>query len=310
MQNIPIMKRIVENMGKVMVGQSSAAKLMVVCLASGGHVLVEDVPGIGKTTLAYALAKSIGVSFNRIQFTPDILPSDITGFSMYNPKTSEFEYKKGGIMSNIILADEINRTSPKTQASMLEVMEEKQVTVDGVAYAVPDPFMVIATQNPVEYMGTYPLPEAQLDRFLMKVTMGYPDLENEIDILFRFQKNNPLHNLDAVASGEQIKELRNQVRQVHVERAIGDYIVEIVQGTRRIENILLGCSPRASLYLMRASQALALFMGRDYVIPDDVKSLVLPVLSHRIVLKQEARIRKVTVESILSAIVSNIKVPA
>ena len=310
MRNIPIMKRIVENMGKVMVGQSSAAKLMVVCLASGGHVLVEDVPGIGKTTLAYALAKSIGVSFNRIQFTPDILPSDITGFSMYNPKTSEFEYKKGGIMSNIILADEINRTSPKTQASMLEVMEEKQVTVDGVAYAVPDPFMVIATQNPVEYMGTYPLPEAQLDRFLMKVTMGYPDLENEIDILFRFQKNNPLHNLDAVASGEQIKELRNQVRQVHVERAIGDYIVEIVQGTRRIENILLGCSPRASLYLMRASQALALFMGRDYVIPDDVKSLVLPVLSHRIVLKQEARIRKVTVESILSAIVSNIKVPA
>lgn len=310
MQNIPIMKRIVENMGKVMVGQSSAAKLMVVCLASGGHVLVEDVPGIGKTTLAYALAKSIGVSFNRIQFTPDILPSDITGFSMYNPKTSEFEYKKGGIMSNIILADEINRTSPKTQASMLEVMEEKQVTVDGVAYAVPDPFMVIATQNPVEYMGTYPLPEAQLDRFLMKVTMGYPDLENEIDILFRFQKNNPLHNLDAVASGEQIKELRNHVRQVHVERAIGDYIVEIVQGTRRIENILLGCSPRASLYLMRASQALALFMGRDYVIPDDVKSLVLPVLSHRIVLKQEARIRKVTVESILSAIVSNIKVPA
>jgi len=310
MLNIPIMKRIVENMGKVMIGQSNAAKLMVVCLASGGHVLVEDVPGIGKTTLAYALAKSIGVSFNRIQFTPDILPSDITGFSMYNPKTSEFEYKKGGIMSNIILADEINRTSPKTQASMLEVMEEKQVTVDGVAYAVPDPFMVIATQNPVEYMGTYPLPEAQLDRFLMKVTMGYPDLENEIDILFRFQKNNPLHSLDAVASGEQIKELRNHVRQVHVERAIGDYIVEIVQGTRRIENILLGCSPRASLYLMRASQALALFMGRDYVIPDDVKSLVLPVLSHRIVLKQEARIRKVTVESILSAIVSNIKVPA
>lgn len=310
MKNASVMQRIVENMEKVMVGQGTAARLMVVCLAAGGHVLIEDVPGIGKTTMANALAKSIGVSFNRIQFTPDILPSDITGFSMYNPKTSEFEYRKGGIMSNIILADEINRTSPKTQASMLEVMEEKQVTVDGVAYSVPEPFMVIATQNPVEYMGTYPLPEAQLDRFLMKVSMGYPDRDKEVDIIYRFQENNPLDTLSAVASGEQIIELRNQVRKIHVERDIGDYIVEIVQGTRRKEHVLLGCSPRASIYLMRASQALALYMNRDYVIPDDVKSLVFPVLAHRIVLRQEARIRKITVESVLSDIVSSARVPS
>ncbi|NLN66008.1 MAG: MoxR family ATPase [Clostridiaceae bacterium] len=304
------MQTIVENMGKVMVGQSGAAKLMVVCLAAGGHVLIEDVPGIGKTTMAYALAKSIGVTFNRIQFTPDILPSDITGFSMFNPKTSEFEYKQGSIMSHIILADEINRTSPKTQASMLEVMEERQVTVDGATYSVPDPFMVIATQNPVEYMGTYPLPEAQLDRFLMKVTMGYPDMEDEVNILFRFQEHNPLHELQAVASGEQVIQLRRQVRAVRVERAIGEYIVDIVQSTRRQEQVILGCSPRASIYLMRASQALAMYMGRDYVTPDDVKNLVIPVLSHRMILRQEARIRKVTTESILSDLLSKIRVPS
>jgi MoxR-like ATPase len=292
-----------------MVGQSGAAKLMVVCLAAGGHVLIEDVPGIGKTTMANALAKSIGVSFSRIQFTPDILPSDITGFSMYNPKTGEFEYKQGSIMSNIILADEINRTSPKTQASMLEVMEEKHVTVDGVTYNVPEPFMVIATQNPVEYMGTYPLPEAQLDRFLMKITMGYPNKDDEVDILFRFQKSNPLNTLAPVADGEQITELRRRVRDVQVAREIGDYIVEIVQNTRRQEHVILGCSPRASLYLMRASQALALYMGRDYVVPDDVKDLVIPVLAHRMILRQEAKIRKITPESVLSDLLKKIRVP-
>lgn len=310
MENKSIMQSIAENIGKVMVGQSGAAKLMVVCLAAGGHVLIEDVPGIGKTTMANALAKSIGVSFNRIQFTPDILPSDITGFSMYNPKTGEFEYKQGSIMSNIILADEINRTSPKTQASMLEVMEERHVTVDGVTYDVPDPFMVIATQNPVEYMGTYPLPEAQLDRFLMKITMGYPDSEDEVNILFRFRKTNPLDSLTPVADGKQITELRKQVRDVHVDKAIGEYIVEIVQSTRRQEHVLLGCSPRASIYLMRASQALALYNGRDYVIPDDVKSLAVPVLAHRMILKQEAKIRKITAESVLSNLLKNIRVPA
>jgi len=310
MEKTNIMQSIAENMGKVMVGQGGAAKLMVVCLAAGGHVLIEDVPGIGKTTMANALAKSIGVSFNRIQFTPDILPSDITGFSMYNPKTGEFEYKQGSIMSNIILADEINRTSPKTQASMLEVMEERHVTVDGVTYNVPEPFMVIATQNPVEYMGTYPLPEAQLDRFLMRITMGYPKSEDEVNILFRFKTTNPLDDLKPVADGSQIRELRKQVREIHVDKAIGEYIVEIVQSTRRQEHVALGCSPRASLYLMRASQALALFNGRDYVVPDDVKSLVIPVLAHRMVLKQEAKIRKITAESILTDILKNIRVPS
>ncbi|NLX76987.1 MAG: MoxR family ATPase [Clostridiaceae bacterium] len=309
MESKSIMQEIAENIGKVMVGQSGAAKLMVVCLAAGGHVLIEDVPGIGKTTMANALAKSIGVSFSRIQFTPDILPSDITGFSMYNPKTGEFEYKQGSIMSNIILADEINRTSPKTQASMLEVMEEKHVTVDGVTYNVPEPFMVIATQNPVEYMGTYPLPEAQLDRFLMKITMGYPNKDDEVDILFRFQKSNPLNTLAPVADGEQITELRRRVRDVQVAREIGDYIVEIVQNTRRQEHVILGCSPRASLYLMRASQALALYMGRDYVVPDDVKDLVIPVLAHRMILRQEAKIRKITPESVLSDLLKKIRVP-
>lgn len=309
MEKKNIMQGIAENIGKVMVGQSGAAKLMVVCLAAGGHVLIEDVPGIGKTTMANALAKSIGVSFNRIQFTPDILPSDITGFSMYNPKTGEFEYKQGSIMSNIILADEINRTSPKTQASMLEVMEERHVTVDGVTYSVPEPFMVIATQNPVEYMGTYPLPEAQLDRFLMRITMGYPSSEDEVDILYRFKNENPLNNLEPVADGEQVKELQRQVRDVHVDRSVGKYIVEIVQSTRRVEHVALGCSPRASLYLMRAAQALALYNGRDYVIPDDVKSLVIPVLAHRMVLKQEAKIRKLTAESILSDLLKDVRVP-
>jgi len=309
MESKSIMQEIAENIGKVMVGQSGATKLMVVCLAAGGHVLIEDVPGIGKTTMANALAKSIGVSFSRIQFTPDILPSDITGFSMYNPKTGEFEYKQGSIMSNIILADEINRTSPKTQASMLEVMEEKHVTVDGVTYNVPEPFMVIATQNPVEYMGTYPLPEAQLDRFLMKITMGYPNKDDEVDILFRFQKSNPLNTLAPVADGEQITELRRRVRDVQVAREIGDYIVEIVQNTRRQEHVILGCSPRASLYLMRASQALALYMGRDYVVPDDVKDLVIPVLAHRMILRQEAKIRKITPESVLSDLLKKIRVP-
>jgi MoxR-like ATPase len=309
MEKKNIMQGIAENIGKVMVGQSGAAKLMVVCLAAGGHVLIEDVPGIGKTTMANALAKSIGVSFNRIQFTPDILPSDITGFSMYNPKTGEFEYKQGSIMSNIILADEINRTSPKTQASMLEVMEERHVTVDGVTYSVPEPFMVIATQNPVEYMGTYPLPEAQLDRFLMRITMGYPSSEDEVDILYRFKNENPLNNLEPVADGEQVKELQRQVRDVHVDRSVGEYIVEIVQSTRRVEHVALGCSPRASLYLMRAAQALALYNGRDYVIPDDVKSLVIPVLAHRMVLKQEAKIRKLTAESILSDLLKDVRVP-
>ncbi len=304
-----VMKKIVDNMSKILVGKEGPARLMVISLTASGHVLIEDVPGIGKTTMAYAMAKSVGLSFNRIQFTPDILPSDITGFTVYNQKTNEFEYRHGNIMSNVILADEINRTSPKTQASMLEVMEEKQVTVDGKAYKVPEPFMVIATQNPVEYMGTYPLPEAQLDRFLMKITMGYPSRAEEVSILYRFQKSNPLNELEAVVTFDELMAIQKMVRDIKIEESLAGYIVDIISATRRHEHTMLGCSPRASISLFRAAQASALFDGRDYVIPEDIRDLAVPVLSHRLMLKQEAKIKRVTNESIISDIIKNMKIP-
>lgn len=308
-ENQTVMKRIVDNMSRVIVGKEGSARLMVIALAASGHVLIEDVPGIGKTTMANAMAKTVGLSFNRIQFTPDILPSDITGFTVFNQKTGEFEYRSGGIMSHIILADEINRTSPKTQASMLEVMEEKQVTVDGKTYPVPDPFMVIATQNPVEYMGTYPLPEAQMDRFMMKIAIGYPSKSEEMDILYRFQESSPLSDLEPVVTREELLDLRQQVRKVRVDQSLAGYIVDLVTATRRHEHVMLGCSPRASLSLFRASQAAALYDGRDYVIPEDIRDLAVPVLSHRLVLKQEAKIRRITDESIILDIVNHQKIP-
>jgi MoxR-like ATPase len=304
-----LMKRIVDNIGQVLVGKESASRLMVLALAASGHVLVEDVPGIGKTTLAFAMAKSVSLSFNRIQFTPDILPSDITGFSVFNPKTGEFDFRKGSIMSHVILADEINRTSPKTQASMLEVMEERQVTVDGKTYKVPDPFMVIATQNPVEYMGTYPLPEAQLDRFLMKISMGYPDRNDEVGILYRFQEKNPLATLMPVADSEQLLALKQTIRTVRVDQSLAGYIVDIISATRSHEHVMLGCSPRASLSLFRAAQAAACYEGRDYVVPEDIRDLAVPVLSHRLTLRQEARIRRVTAEQVVAEIVSHRRIP-
>ncbi|HOQ76116.1 MAG TPA: MoxR family ATPase [Thermoclostridium sp.] len=304
-----IMRRIVENMSRVIIGKEGPAKLMVMALASSGHILIEDVPGIGKTTMANSMAKSVGLSFNRIQFTPDILPSDITGFTIFNQKTGEFEYRSGNVMSNVILADEINRTSPKTQASMLEVMEERQVTVDGKTYSVPNPFMVIATQNPVEYMGTYPLPEAQMDRFMMRISVGYPSHTEEVDILYRFQESNPLNNLEPVVTREELLELQQQVRQVRVDQSLAGYIVDLTTATRRHEHVMLGCSPRASLSLFRASQAAALYDGRDYVLPEDIRDLAVPVLSHRLVLKQEAKIKRITNESIILDIVERQKIP-
>lgn len=303
------MKRIVENISRVIVGKEGPARLLVIALAASGHVLIEDVPGIGKTTMANALAKSVGLSFNRIQFTPDILPSDITGFTVFSPKTGDFEYRSGNIMSHVILADEINRTSPKTQASMLEVMEEKQVTVDGKTYRVPHPFMVIATQNPVEYMGTYPLPEAQLDRFMMKIAIGYPSRSEETEILYRFQKSTPIGDLKPVVAREELLELQQQVRKVRVDPSLAGYIVDLVTATRRHEHVMLGCSPRASISLFRASQAAALYEGRDYVIPEDIRDLAVPVLSHRLVLKQEARIKRITHESVISWIIEHQKIP-
>jgi MoxR-like ATPase len=259
--------------------------------------------------MAYAMAKSVGLSFNRIQFTPDILPSDITGFTIYNQKINDFEYRSGNIMSNIILADEINRTSPKTQASMLEAMEEKQVTVDGKTYKLPKPFMVIATQNPVEYMGTYPLPEAQLDRFLMKISIGYPTKAEEASILFRFQKNNPLHVLESVASLEELNELQMFVKNVRVDESLASYIVDLISATRRHEQVSLGCSPRASISLFRAAQASAAYDGRDYVIPEDIRDLAVPVLSHRLMLKQEAKIKRITNENIIHEIIKRQIIP-
>ncbi|NLW02810.1 MAG: MoxR family ATPase [Clostridiaceae bacterium] len=304
-----IMRKIVKNMSRVIIGKEGPSRLMVIALASSGHILIEDVPGIGKTTMANSMAKSVGLSFNRIQFTPDILPSDITGFTIFNQKTGEFEYRTGNVMSNVILADEINRTSPKTQASMLEVMEERQVTVDGKTYRVPDPFMVIATQNPVEYMGTYPLPEAQMDRFMMRISAGYPSHSEEVDILYRFQESNPLNDLTPVVTREELLELQQQVRKVRVDKSLAGYIVDLITATRRHGHVMLGCSPRASLSLFRASQAAALYDGRDYVLPEDIRDLAVPVLSHRLVLKQEAKIKRITNESIILDIVERQRIP-
>ncbi len=305
-----ILNKIVENVEKVIVGKRNAIELTLISLICGGHVLIEDVPGVGKTSLVASVAKSISASFKRIQFTPDILPSDITGFSIYNQKTGEFEYRPGAVMSNIILADEINRTSPKTQASLLEVMEENQVTVDGVTYKVPMPFMVLATQNPIEYVGTFPLPEAQLDRFFMKISLGYPSSAEESTILSRFRLESPLDSLQPVAESTQILEIQKEVRNVHMDPSLNNFIVEIVSGTRIHPDVALGASPRGSLALFRASQAYAYYKGRNYVIPDDIKKMAYPVLMHRIILKQEARLKKVTAFDVLESILAKVMVPA
>lgn len=308
--SVKILKKIIDNIETVIVGKRSSIELAVISLICNGHVLIEDVPGVGKTSLVSALARSVNASFKRIQFTPDVLPSDITGFSLYNQKTCEFEYRPGAIMSQIVLADEINRTSPKTQASLLEVMEEYQVTVDGVTYKVPRPFMVLATQNPVEYLGTYPLPEAQIDRFFMKISMGYPTSGEENYILARFQHNNPLDNLATVAESYDITALQEEIKNVHVDKSLGNYIVDIVGQTRKHSDITLGSSPRGSLSLFRASQAWAFYNERNYVIPEDIKKMALPVLSHRIMLKQEAKLKRIIPEDILNSIISKTNVPA
>ncbi len=304
-----ILKNIVENVEQVIVGKRNCIELALIALICNGHVLIEDVPGVGKTLMVSSIARSINASFKRIQFTPDILPSDITGFSMYNQKTGEFEFRPGSIMSQIILADEINRTSPKTQASLLEVMEENQVTVDGKTYKVPRPFMVLATQNPVEYIGTFPLPEAQLDRFFMKITIGYPSPAEESLILSRFQDENPYDFLEPVASSNDILNLQREVRKIHVDKSLNGYIVELVGQTRRHPDVALGASPRASLALFRASQAWAFYNDRDFVLPDDIKKMVNPILSHRIIMKQEAKLKKITPHEILQSVVGKVNVP-
>jgi MoxR-like ATPase len=277
---------------------------------SGRHMLIEDVPGIGKTTLAKTLAYSLGCNFRRIQCTPDLLPSDITGIHFFNQKTCEFEFRPGPIIANIVLVDEINRATPRTQSSLLECMEEGQVTVDGVTMPLPQPFMVIATQNPVELQGTFPLPEAQLDRFLLKLVLGYPNPEDEDVMLLRFERSNPLEQLSAVTSASEIMDIRRQVQEIYVELSIRRYILEVVQKTRVNPSITLGCSPRASLSLYRASQALALVRGRDFVLPDDVKQLAVPVLGHRLILSTEASLHNTSKEELIADILSSLPVPA
>lgn len=305
-----ILEKIIENVEKVIIGKRNAIELSIIALVCNGHVLIEDVPGVGKTSLVSSIAKSLNTSFKRIQFTPDVLPSDITGFSVFNQKTGEFEYKPGAIISQIVLADEINRTSPKTQASLLEVMEENQVTVDGVTYPLPKPFMVLATQNSIEYLGTYPLPEAELDRFFIKFSIGYPTDTEESKILMNFQYKNPLEDLMPVVDHDEISKIQKQVKEVYVDSLIVSYIVNIVNETRRHPDVILGASPRGSLSLFKAAQAWAFYKGRNYVIPDDVIKMSLPVLCHRLVIRQEAKLRNVSSEEIVEFIIqSKVKVP-
>jgi MoxR-like ATPase len=302
--------RVLDNMKTVVVAKPEVLELALVAVLSGRHILIEDVPGIGKTTLAKTLAHSLGCNFRRIQCTPDLLPSDITGIHFFNQKTSEFEFRPGPIIANIVLVDEINRATPRTQSSLLECMEEGQVTVDGITMTLPQPFLVIATQNPVELQGTFPLPEAQLDRFLLKLVLGYPSLEDEDIMIQRFERSNPAECLSAVTSGPEIIDIRRQVQEVYVEPSVRRYILEVVRKTRSDPSITLGCSPRASLSLHRASQALALIRGRDFVLPDDVKQLAIPVLGHRLILSTEAYLHNASKEKLIADILSSITVPA
>lgn len=309
MKNLVEINKIRNNINGVLIGKEDKVELVLTALLSGGHVLLEDVPGVGKTTLANALAKSLDVSFGRIQFTPDTLPSDVTGISIYNMKTGSFQYSKGAIMHHIVLADEINRTSPKTQASLLEAMEEKQVTVDGTIYQLEEPFMVIATQNPVDFLGTYNLPEAQLDRFLMRISLGYPDKEQEIRMADNFIKEKRVNTISAVCTKETVLAMRKEVEQVFVDPDIITFIVDITKATRNCEQLSLGASPRATLALVRSSQATAYLKGRDYVIPDDVLAMLQPVLCHRMILSMEAKLNRQKAEDILQELLRKLKVP-
>lgn len=308
--NFDLCNVILENISRVIVGKRGPTELLLVALLADGHVLLEDVPGLGKTLIAKSLARSIGGSFKRVQFTPDLLPADITGFNVYNQQTGRFIFQAGPVMSNVLLADEINRTIPRTQSSLLESMEERQVTVDGKTLPLPAPFFVMGTQNPIELEGTFPLPEAQLDRFLLRVHLGYPGRDDEISILERFQEQDPLLELKAVARPEQFIDLQNARKKIRVSTPVREYISDITRATRSHGSLRFGASPRGSLGLMRAGQSLAGLRGREYVLPDDIKALAIPVLAHRLILKEEERLRGGTQEAVLEEILAQVPVPA
>lgn len=302
-------QKLMNNLEQVIVGKRSVLELTVIGLLCQGHILIEDVPGVGKTMLARSLAKSLGCSFNRIQFTPDMLPSDVTGVSIFNQQTRDFEYRAGPIMAQVVLADEINRATPKTQSALLEAMEERQVTVDGITHPMPSPFMVLGTQNPIEYEGTFPLPEAQLDRFLLRIRLGYPALEDEIKIMGDQQFRHPIETLDPVISLEELQAMQEAVKQVYVSGPVKRYIVEMTRASRDNVDVYLGASPRGSLGLFRASQARAAIQGRDYVLPDDIKALAEFIMAHRLVINPAARLKNLSAAQIVKEIVGNLPVP-
>ncbi len=301
--------RIISNVENVIVGKRQSLELATICLLCQGHLLIEDVPGVGKTMLARSIARSLGCSFNRLQFTPDMLPSDVTGVSIFNQESRQFEFRAGPIMAQVVLTDEINRATPKTQAALLEAMEERQVTVDGVTHRLPRPFMVLATQNPIEYEGTFPLPEAQLDRFLLRIRLGYPSKYDEIQVLDRQQFRHPIEELKSVVTVDELFAAQEAVKAIYVAAAVKDYIVELSNHTRSHADVYLGASPRGSLALHRTAQARAAIQGRDYVLPDDIKALALSALAHRVILGPAARLRDLTAESVVQEILKKVAVP-
>lgn len=305
----PEIARVIDNINKVIVGKEDVTTLSIVALLANGHVLLEDVPGVGKTMLVRALAKSLDCSFNRIQFTPDLLPSDVTGVSMYHPKTQQFEFRKGPIIGDIVLADEVNRTSPKTQSALLEAMAESSVTVDGKTVSIDQPFFVMATQNPIEYEGTYPLPEAQLDRFLLKLRMGYPTLEEEQQMMLQLEGIHPIETLTAVLTRQQLIALQEEVNTVFIDPIVQQYIVQLVRRTRVDKDVYLGVSPRGSVALMKAAKAYAFICNRDYVLPDDIKYLAPYVLGHRIILTSEAKFDEKNGDQVIRKLIDEVAVP-
>jgi MoxR-like ATPase len=308
-QQHELIRSMIENVERVIRGKRETIRTAMIGLLSGGHILLEDVPGVGKTMLARALAQTVSCTLKRIQFTPDLLPSDIMGVSIYNQKLQDFQFRPGPIMANFVLADEINRTSPKTQAALLEAMEEQHVTVDGETYELPKPFILMATQNPIEHEGTFALPEAQLDRFMLKLKMGYPDMDAEMDMLELTARKHPIETLRPIISKEELLELQKRVRQIHVDHSLREYIIRLAQLTREHPAVLLGASPRAAAALMRAAQARAMIADRGYVIPDDVKAMVHPVWAHRLIIKAEARTRGKDQPAILDELLQRVPVP-